>query len=93
VLLLSQIEEVRKGENKMKIEEMIKNVFVETGRAQSNWKVVVTDKNLLSAGSDYVIISVDVIRPRCRKPCVKWQLMVDTARGNIHWDKSDFVRC
>jgi hypothetical protein len=93
VVLLFQIKEVRKGGNKMKIEEMIKNVFVETGRARDDWKVVVTGKNFLSAGSDYVILSVDVIRPRCRKPCVKWQLMVDTARGDIHWDKSDFVRC
>ena len=77
----------------MKIEEMIKQVFVDTGRARSDWKVVVTDKNFMSVGSDYVILSVDVIRPRCRKACVKWQLMVDCARGNVHWDKSAFVRC
>ena len=77
----------------MKIEEMIKRVFVDTGRARDDWKVIVTGKEPMSVGSDYVIVGVDVIRPRCRKPCVKWQLMVDSARGLIRWDKSDFVRC
>lgn len=77
----------------MKIEEMIKRVFVDTGRARADWKVIVTGKEPVSAGSDYMIISVDVIRHRCRKPCTKWELMVDCVRGNIYWDKSNFVRC
>lgn len=76
----------------MKIEEMIKRVFVDTGRAGYDWKVVITGKNFVNVGSDYVVLNVDVIRPRCHKACAKWELMVDCVRGNIHWDKSNFVR-
>lgn len=74
-----------------KLEEAIKRIFVEEGIVLENWRVRIT-WIYGSKHSDYRDVTVEVIKPRCRKPCTIWTLKVDIVREIIDFSKSSFVR-
>ena len=75
----------------MKIEDAIKRVLVETGRAGINYRVKVTKEEEVRAGSDRIYVYCDVYKPRSRKPDVAWRLCVDIVRNLIFWEDSQFT--
>ena len=40
--------------------------------------------------SDWAIVTVDIFRPRKRKPTLFWKLAINITNNTIHWYKSAF---
>ena len=74
-----------------KLESGIKKVFVERGFMLENWKLKVTSIDG-QAYSDSRDVTVEVLKPRCRKPCVTWVLNINMVRETINFEKSSFYR-
>lgn len=74
-----------------KLESGIKNVFIERGIMLENWrlKVISIDGQPYS---DYRDVTVEVLKPRCKKPCVTWALNINMVRETINFEKSSFYR-
>lgn len=73
------------------LESGIKKVFLERGIMLENWKLKVTSIDG-QAYSDYRDVTVEVLKPRCRKPCVTWVLNINMVRETINFEKSSFYR-
>lgn len=71
--------------------EAIRNSMIERGAILPNWKVTLVQVENAN-GSDWANVTVNVFRPRCRKPLVVWDIAVYLPRDQIWWDKSSFVR-
>lgn len=74
-----------------RLESGIKNVFVKKGIMLENWKLKVTSIDGQSH-SDYRDVTVEVLKPRCKKPCITWILNINMARELINFEKSSFYR-
>lgn len=68
--------------------ERIKEIMVETNRANESDKVNVTKVDLRD-GSNIIYVYVEITKKRCRKPYVAYKLLVDTARDFIDFSRSD----
>jgi len=73
------------------IENKIKNALVEYGAMNENWRLKITDKEIIG-NSDYANISVEIYKPRCRKPCIVWTLVTNIVREFVDFERSTFVR-
>lgn len=72
-----------------RLETAIFNVFTERGITSSNWRIKVTNKEIIGQ-SDFAKVKVEVYEPRKRKPCMFWDLYINIVKEQIHWDKSTF---
>lgn len=73
----------------LNLENAIKEIFIEREIMLPNWKIQITDKEILGK-SDYAKVTVDVFKPRKKKPEITWILTINMVREQIHWDKSEF---
>ena len=73
------------------IESKIKNALVEYGAMNENWRLKITNKGIIS-NSDYASFTVEIYKPRCRKPCTEWTLIANIVREFVDFGKSTFVR-
>lgn len=74
-----------------KLESGIKNVFVERGIMLEDWKLKVTSIDGQTY-SDYRDVTAEVLKPRCRKPCITWVLNINMVKETINFEKSNFYR-
>ena len=79
----------QKGEH-MDNPSFIRKAMDEHGITGPGYRIKVTGIDN-AAGSDWATIHVDVIRPRCRKPCVAWDIAYYMPRDQIWWDRSSFT--
>jgi len=73
------------------LENGIYNVLLQRGSIADGWKVKVTDIQLKCSGSDWATVSVNIIKPRCRKPFMAWELAVYMPRDQVDFSKSSFA--
>lgn len=73
------------------LEKRILSAMTETGRAVPGWrfKIQATENN---PGSDWATVTGVLIKKRCRKPFMAWELAVYMPKAQIFWDKSKFVK-
>ena len=69
--------------------EGIKNALVDYGAMFDDWKVEYLD-SVRVGNSDIVYIMVGIIKKRCRKPFMVWNLKVDIVREMVYFDCSSF---
>lgn len=74
-----------------KLEDGIYNVLLQRGSIADGWKVKVTDVSSKCSGSDWVMVSVSVTKPRCRKPLMVWELAIYMPRDQVDFSKSSFL--
>ncbi len=75
-----------------KLENQIKQALVNYGAMGENWRMKVTNREIIGR-SDWAKVVVEITAPKKRKPCTKWELAINIARNQIHWDKSTFCNC
>lgn len=73
------------------LENGIKKALIEYGAMNENWRLEITDKKIIG-NSDYATISVMIFKPRCRKPCMMWELHVNIVREFVDFERSIFAR-
>lgn len=73
------------------IENGIKKALVEYGAMNENWRLKITDKNIIG-NSDFASISVEIYKPHCRKPCIVWTLVANIVKEFVDFERSTFVR-
>ncbi len=72
-----------------RLETAINRIMVEKEISAEGWRTNVT--NIETVGnSDWAKVTVEVIKPRKRKPCITWTLAINLSRNQINWDKSTF---
>jgi len=82
---------IREVDGMSNFENQIKNVLVERGIMLENWKIKITDKKIIG-NSDWAKVEVEVFKPRCKKPCITWTLVVNMVKEFVDFEKSTFVR-
>lgn len=73
------------------LERKIISVMVETGRANPGWRFQIQNIEN-SPGSDWATVTGVLIKKRCRKPFMGWELAIYMPKAQIWWDKSNFVK-
>lgn len=68
----------------------IKAAMDEHGVTAPGWRIKVSEVNQVSS-SDWATVVVDVLKPRCRKPCSTWELAIWVPGMLLRWDLSKFV--
>lgn len=68
----------------------IKAAMDEHGVTAPGWKIKIS--GIDQTYSDWATVIVDVVKPRCRKPCATWELAIWMPGMLLRWDKSSFVR-
>ena len=67
----------------------IKAAMIDTGRMTEKSRIklveITGDRN-----SDYRRVTIEVIKPRCHKPFMVWNLCVDIVRELLFWETSTF---
>lgn len=58
------------------------------GIVNPGWKINIVSKEQERASSDWGTVIVDVIKPRCRKPCLTWEISIYIPGDIIFWEKS-----
>lgn len=76
----------------MSIEQHMRNALINYGAINENWRIKIIDKEILPY-SDWVKVTVEVYKPRCRKPCTIWTLASNMVRGITDFEKSTFIHC
>ena len=69
-------------------ETTIFRALKEHGVVNNGWKIKIINKQISS--SDYAVFTVNVIRPRCRKACITWEICIWLPGMLVRWDKSWF---
>lgn len=59
----------------------------ERGITLTNWRIKIVGREIIG-NSDWATVTVEVYKPRCRKPCVVWMLAINIVREQIYWDRS-----
>lgn len=72
------------------IEKLLKQVMVDGGYINDDWRIKIIKVEPLNNASDYVYLYVDVYKPRCKKPKYWHKIKYDTARSNVYWNQSEF---
>ena len=73
----------------MSIAEMAKNALVNYGAMLPDWKVEILGTEA-KPYSDWVEVTCQITKKRCRKPFIKWNLAMNMARSITDFEKSDF---
>lgn len=74
-----------------KFEQGIHNALDEKGITLPDWKIKITNREIIGR-SDWAKVTVEVYKPRKRKPEIIWELAINIVKNQIHWDKSSFYR-
>lgn len=69
----------------------LKNALVGYGAMNENWRLKITNKQIIS-NSDFANITVEIYKPRCRKPTIVWELLVNIVREFVDFERSTFIR-
>ena len=73
----------------MKLEDAIRSAMDEHGVTGPGYRIkVVWTETLNQGSSDWATVTVDVYRPRYRKPCVTWELAIWIPGNTLYWEKS-----
>ena len=72
-------------------EKALHEAFNEKGITLPDWRIKITNREIIGH-SDWAKVTVEVYKPRKRKPEIIWELAVNIVRDQIHWDKSNFYR-
>ena len=75
----------------MTFEEKLKCAMIEYGAVAENWKIKITDIDKTNETSDYANITVNVWKPRSRKPDYAFTLFVNVVKEIIFWNRSTHV--
>ena len=73
------------------LENGIKEALVEYGAMNDNWRMKITDKEII-AYSDWAKVEIEIYKPRCRKPCIIWTLAINMVKELVDFERSTFVR-
>ncbi len=81
---------MKRRRNKM-VHSEIYDALKEHGAIGPTWRIEIGNRDLNPIDSDWVTVSVDVYKPRCRKPQGCWHLAIYMPKDEIHWNKSQYV--
>ena len=67
----------------------IKHAMLDHGVITDKYKITLVEITG-NTSSDYRTVTVEIIKPRCRKPVMAWDLRIDIVRGLLLWEESTF---
>ena len=73
-------------------QEMVKNALVNYGAMLPDWRVEIIASEA-KPYSDWVLVTCKIIKKRCRKPFVQWELKMNTVRNITDFENSRFSYC
>ncbi len=82
--------EERTGKAVTDYEERIRQAMIEYGAIGEKWRISVTGMERERPGSDRGTVTVEVTRPRHRKPSLIWELAIWIPGNLLDWNKSQF---
>lgn len=73
------------------LERKIITAMIDTGRANPGWRFKIQNFEN-NPVSDWATVTGVLIKKRCRKPFMAWELSLYKPKGQIWWDKSNFIK-
>ena len=75
----------------MTIDQQMRNALLNYGAIGDSWRIKITDKEVINY-SDWAKVTVELYKPRCRKPYAIWELVTNTVRCVTDFEKSTYIR-
>lgn len=78
-------------EEMKKLEQQIKEVLIDKEIMLENWKLrIINIEGKIN--SDYRNVTVEILKPHYRKPCVTWLLNINIVKQFIDFTNSSFYK-
>lgn len=69
----------------------MRNVLLNYGAINEKWRIKLTHKEILPF-TDWAKVTVEVYKPRCRKPYGIWTMYFNIVRGITNFERNTFIR-